>query len=75
MRISAPQAKTLVHPWCVQAASLGSQAALHILSTTLLTVLQHLQWKASLQEELLAAMDGSRERQKGMDDTLRQIRQ
>ena len=32
-------------------------------------------WKGALTEELLSAVDSARERQKGMDDTLRQIRQ
>lgn len=59
----------------VQAASLSSKPALDLVFRTLLSVLQHLHWKVSLQEELLAAMDSSRERHRGMDDTLRQIRQ
>jgi hypothetical protein len=53
----------------------GSREAAGLLYATLAGVLRHMAWKGSLTEELLCAVDAARERQKGMDDMLRQIRQ
>lgn len=53
----------------------GDRAAAAALSGALEGVLRHVGWKAGLTERLLAAVDTARERQKGMDDALRQLSQ
>ena len=60
---------------CMQVAHLSGREAAELLYARLTGVLRHVQWKGSLTEELLGAVDAARERQKGMDDTLRQMRQ